>query len=498
VERPRTRKALWGYIAHHFGVRLPWKAFTPGHSSPFGFVADAVFNPADSLLVWANRSGGKTLAGSLLAALQYRFADQAGEDGPAIDLHSRILSGSADQARNMYEYWANWCYRVLADRLVDKPLARRTQLDVGELSILTASQKSVRGPKVQTLLRDEVDEIDPGIWKASTGMLATRHGVRARTIDTSTWHRVDGLMGELVKRAADGHMRIHRWNVWESISRCDRDRHGGGKGCDACPLEFACRKKARSVHADAQWPVGIAAEQSCGITVIDDLIVFAGQWDRATWDAEVECKRPSLDGLVYPQFGRADHVRDIGLDPALPTYRAIDWGLNNFVCLWFQVDKTGRVAVVDEYCAQQTTVHDHAKAIVERDRQRPIEATFCDPAGRSRSDQTGYSSIDVFRSHGIHCLYRTDAWATTIANGVQLIRGALKPAAGPARLTVSEKCPRLIEAFEGYKLRKLNGQWVDDPQKPQEPFEHPMDALRYFYVNRQAPAQAEARQMSYT
>jgi len=97
VERPGTRKALWGYVLQHFGLALPWRKHTAGHSSPFDFVADAVFNPADSIAAWACRSGGKTLAASIVAALLYRFAGST--------VRGRILSGSADQANNMYDYW---------------------------------------------------------------------------------------------------------------------------------------------------------------------------------------------------------------------------------------------------------------------------------------------------------------------------------------------------------------------------------------------------------
>ena len=45
MKRPTTQDCLHLYILMMFGVELPRKAFTPGHSTPFRFVSDAFFNP---------------------------------------------------------------------------------------------------------------------------------------------------------------------------------------------------------------------------------------------------------------------------------------------------------------------------------------------------------------------------------------------------------------------------------------------------------------------
>ena len=78
-----------------------------------------------------------------------------------------------------------------------------------------------------------------------------------------------------------------------------------------------------------------------------------------------------------------------------------------------------------------------------------------------------------------------------------LIRAALAPAAGHPRLFVAGRCRQLVAAFESYRLRKINNEFVDEPMKPQEPWEHPMDALRYLLVNTHAPTRAGAQQMGY-
>jgi len=86
MKRPTTLRDLWLAIYQLFGIRMPHKVFSRGHSTPFAFVADAFFNPGRDVAAWANRRGGKTLSGSILAALEYRFGD-----GP---MKGRVLSGS--------------------------------------------------------------------------------------------------------------------------------------------------------------------------------------------------------------------------------------------------------------------------------------------------------------------------------------------------------------------------------------------------------------------
>ena len=294
---PTNNPELWAFVGAHFDLWLPWRPFTDGHSTPFAFVADAYFNSGQDLAAWANRSGLKTLCSSVIAALEYRFAE-----GP---LHARVLSGSEDQARNLYGYWAKWCNTLLADRLTGDPGRLLTRLNNGDMEILAASQRKVRGAKVQRLYRDEIDEIDPDVMAASVGMLDSRGGIPARTIDTSTWHKAHGPMGKLIEEADKRNIRLHRWNIWESIANCPAQRHDNGKNCESCRLGQVCLAKARETNPTAK--IGIAAKAH-GLCNIDDAIKQLSQWSQQQWEAEAECKRPSLEGLVYPQFDRAKHV----------------------------------------------------------------------------------------------------------------------------------------------------------------------------------------------
>ena len=150
--------------------------------------------------------------------------------------------------------------------------------------------------------------------------------------------------------------------------------------------------------------------------------------------------------------------------------------------------------MLDEYVANDGTLAQHARHINQQDADLPIEATYCDPAGRNRNDQTGYSDIDVFRGLGIPCTYTLAPWARKVANGINLMRGYLQPAAGRSRFVISSTCKETIKELESYRNRKINGVYVDDPIKPQD-CDHTMDALRYFFVNRLAPTRTTVRPM---
>ena len=479
-----TRQELWYYIVTQFGVSLPHKVFTPGHSSPFAFVADAFFHPGKDVAAWANRSGIKTLGASILAALEFRFTQ---------GLQGRVLAGSEAQAKFLYAYWQEWCGGLLADCLNGSVTQHLTRVNGGKFSILAASQKQVRGPKVHRLYEDELDEIPPDIDRSAAGMIASRGGIPGRTVYTSTWQYANGPMAKLVESCPENGVTLHKWNLWESLEQCPQERHDGGKNCEDCPLGPVCLAKAREYHLDPEWPVGIAAE-TCGLYTIDDAIKSYRKVGTLMWDAEYECKRPSIEGLVYPMFDADTHRCDT--PPAdLKIYRAIDWGLNVFVCLWIGLDKNGTAYLLDTYRSERATIPQHAKYILAH-KLKDARATYCDPAGRNQNDQTGKSDVQVFGGLGIECSFKLSKKLREVHNGLQMVRNALQPASGPPRLfyVPSPANRTFVKAMQSYCNRKVNSIWIDEPQDPQE-YEHIPDALRYYFVNRSVSQGIVARRI---
>ena len=477
--RPETKADLWLFIVDHFGVRMPWKVWGqgPNDSSPFDFIADGFFHPGANLAAWANRGGGKTLGASLLAGLEHTFYD---------DLHARLLAGKLDQADVLYSYLKEWLFSpLLRGRLADrKPGRRLSRIGGGTIEVLTASDSSVRGPHVQRLYQDEIDSWqDKSLIAASLGMVSTRNGIPGRRIVASTWHHATGPMDDLTSRHKELGLRLHRWTIWESIKQCPLERHEQGRGCQSCELSGPCVAKAQETKPGTI--AGIASRQPCGLIAVDDAINLLQGWSKAQWDAEAECKRPSVEGLVYPEFDPFIH----GIDATpehLTVYRAIDWGLNVFVCLWLGVAKDGTAYLLDTYRAEQGKLKQHADFINNHKHQN-IKATYCDPAGRQRNDQTGRTNIQEFQRWGIPCTFTLAPKLVNIQNGVRMVKAALQPATGAPKFRYlrHDGNKPFVRAMQSYSNRKVNGIWIDEPVDPQE-YSHQADAFRYFVVNRNA------------
>jgi phage terminase large subunit len=204
------------------------------------------------------------------------------------------------------------------------------------------------------------------------------------------------------------------------------------------------------------------------------------------------CIKPNLENVVFDQFDPAIHVRPIDYDPNLPLYRSLDFGFANpFVCLWIQIDSEGVVRIIDEYVRSRATIDAHAAELKTRSPggESRVFATFCDPAGAGANDVTGTSAVRELRSLGINVRYRRSG----IAEGIELIRRAIRAGDGKNRLLISPCCPRLIEALTCYH-------YPDSPAGDELPlkdglYDHPIDALRYFFINyTHTPAKFASRQ----
>jgi phage terminase large subunit len=203
------------------------------------------------------------------------------------------------------------------------------------------------------------------------------------------------------------------------------------------------------------------------------------------------CKRPSRENVVFGQFETDIHVQPVDYEPNLPLYRALDFGfVNPFVCLWIQVDNVGVVRVIDEYVRSRATIDVHADEIKSRTpvSEEQVAATFCDPAGAGVNDVTGTSVVRELRAMGIMVRFRR----TGILEGIELIRRAIRSGDGQSKLIISSRCQRLIEAIECYHYPQ-SGTVADELPLKDGLYDHPIDALRYFFVNYNRPAKTTTR-----
>ncbi len=470
--RPPTKESLRNYIKTSLGIDVPDRRICPDHHSPMDYLwhtfsgdspqAGGHVTTADAI-VWANRAGGKTQLAAVATLLDAVFKPHC---------QIRILGGSGEQSRRMYQYLTAFFRQGFEDLLAGPVLKGKCRMaNEAAVEVLTQSATSVRGTHVQKLRCDEVELFDEDVFAAAKFTTQSTNEIVAAMELISTMHRPYGLMQKEVTAAMSRGVPVFKWCLWETIEKCT------GRNCSQCPLWSDCQGRAQS---------------ACGYLKIDDCITQMRRSSRASWESEMLCIRPARDNVVFSEFDPELHVRPVDYDPNLPLYRTLDFGfVNPFVCLWIQVDGQGTARVIDEYLRRRATIDAHAREIKARTpcAEEQVAATYCDPAGTGHNDVTGTSAVRELRSLGIVVKYRR----SEILEGIELIRRAIRSGDGKSTLVISPNCPRLIEALQCYHYPDAPGTAGSEQPFKDGVYDHPLDALRYFFINRRHGAPTVTR-----
>lgn len=186
------------------------------------------------------------------------------------------------------------------------------------------------------------------------------------------------------------------------------------------------------------------------------------------WDA--------MAGQFFGEFRRETHVvKPFLLPREWPRYRAIDYGLDMFACLWVAVDFGGRAWVYREVQQPGLIVSDAAALMrgLTLPEER-IEYTIAPPDLWSTQKDTGRTMAEVFARNGVGLARasnsRVQGWLT--------LKEYLKPGAdGRPNLLVTEDCPCIIRNLPA--LRHSDKNPSDCATEPHD-ITHICDALRYF------------------
>lgn len=497
ASRPESVDDLVRWVRRFLGVSLVRTPIIDGHASPVDYLAHSFFEgrvpgapantgppPSSDCVVWANRGGGKTFLGALATLLDLVYK-------PGIQI--RILGGSLEQSRRMYEHLRGMLNRPAFAEISGKGATRHgvTLTNGSRVELLAASQTSVRGTRVQKVLCDEVELFDPDVWDAA--QLTTRAmpcpGPWGDTVPgsvhaLSTLHRPYGLMWKLVEPVLGGmpdpSRPVLRWGLIDVLEHCPPSR-----ACAACPLQGECAGRAKlSEH-------GLPRS---GHVRIADAIAMKQRVGRATWDAEMLCLRPRRDSCVYADFDLSRHVY-IGHrhfeHPPGAWVTGMDFGIRSEAALLLgRIDARNVLHIVREriIAGERLSTHlDVLRSWLEEfaDAAGPARLAFIgiDPAGKQRTDQTGLSNFEVLRSAGLNVRAR----ALGTPDGIAMVRSRIAPAMGPGpagapepRLVIHASCTRLIECMQRYHFDEDRPE-CEIPVK--DGHDHACDALRYLVVN---------------
>jgi hypothetical protein len=201
LERPpQTDMELYQLVRAVWGVTIPmYTCGNPEHTAPFKAFADAYFNRGESITLWHGSRGlsGKSFMLSILGITKAFFR---GSD-------VNLLGGSLAQSTNIHEHMrAALDYKNAPRYMIDKEANTQIKLtNLAKIRPLTASQKTVRGPHPQTLLLDEIDEMDQEILDAALGQPMPQKNwlgeiIQPYTVLCSTWQNPEGTFTEMKRR----------------------------------------------------------------------------------------------------------------------------------------------------------------------------------------------------------------------------------------------------------------------------------------------------------
>jgi hypothetical protein len=439
--------ALHLWLQHYLKLKVPRTHVCANHCAPFDYLWRAYHEPTTDLIVWASRAGGKTRLGAAATLLDALHK-------PTVQI--RILGGSFEQSLKMWEYLADDVQRLELGKIRNRRILFPSGSTVG---VLTQSQRCVRGVHVEKMRCDEVEMFTPEVWEAAQLVTKSSKVARGSIEALSTMHKSYGVMNKVIERANESGTPVLRWCILEVLEKCV------GRECSTCPLHEECG--------------GIAKEKCDGYLAIDDAIAMKRRVSRETWESEMLCRRPSTEGSVFGSFDMDVHVKEV---EGKANWLAVDFGYANpFVCLWI-ADEGTQVKAIDEYVMRGKVVAEHVEEL--RKRWGDVRRVACDPAGNGRSEQTGESTITILRRNG----YTVKNRHSGIMDGIERVRAALCSGDRKVSLVIHPRCRELIKAMRCYRVEEGSERPVKDGEN-----DHAVDALRYFFVNREGMIAASRR-----
>ena len=203
------------------------------------------------------------------------------------------------------------------------------------------------------------------------------------------------------------------------------------------------------------------------------------RWRYGSWDC--------ADGQYFPEFRRDLHVCDPFPIPSdWRRYRAFDYGLDRFACLWIAISPSREVFVYREVSEPNLRISDAAaRALDMTGEGEEIYCTLAPPDMWSRSQESGKSKADLFQESGLTVVRssndREAGWLS--------IKELLAPVSdGKPRLQIFRNCTDLIRCIPALLIDEKKP--TDCSTEPHE-FTHAPDALRYFAVYFTRPNEIE-------
>lgn len=221
--------------------------------------------------------------------------------------------------------------------------------------------------------------------------------------------------------------------------------------------------------------------------------------DPRVFSQEYEASFETFGGRVFSDFDRGKYVskKPLKFIPEAEYALGMDFGWNSpTAVLFINVLPNEDVQVFGELGRRETSIPQIGLEIKKF--VKPEKAGFavngrlerfehlptliaCDPAGNSRSEAVGTSSVQELKNiFGQGVVRYTRNYPGIIQDGIDQIRKWLRN----GKIFIDSSCVNLIQAFEMYRYPDPKGDIQSEQPLKDGISDHWIDALRYFFLNR--------------
>ena len=201
----------------------------------------------------------------------------------------------------------------------------------------------------------------------------------------------------------------------------------------------------------------------------------------------------ALSGVYFDEFQDGIHTcKPFPIPKHWQRYRAMDYGLDMFFCIWVAVDEGGRCYVYRQFEQSNMVVSD--AAIKQLELTRPderIDFTIAPPDMWSRNRETGKTQAALFAENGVG-LVKAD---NNRKQGWYALKELFKVREdGKPGILIFDTCGSLIDCVKSLQHDKTD---PNDVRKTPHEITHGPDALRYFAQTYVLPAERESIEPEY-
>ena len=189
-----------------------------------------------------------------------------------------------------------------------------------------------------------------------------------------------------------------------------------------------------------------------------------------------------FEGLIYPEFSEARHIRESEKALTDIYFIGLDVGWNHpSAGLLIKEDIQHNLFVVDEFREQYLTASDisnELRGLIARNglREQDIQTYLIDPASKGTQQTSGQSMMFQLQEEGWPFVPANNDVMAGINRVTRLIR--------ENRLFISKRCSKLIDEMNNYHWRKWDEEKDTDRAKPFKLGEDLVDSLRYVIHSR--------------